>query len=505
MTNTLTLLKTRLAEIHDLNKAAALLSWDQQTYMPRGAVGARAEQLATLSRLAHTLFTADETGRLLDAAMPEVESQPYDSDDASLVRVARRDYERSRKLPADFVAELSRATSMARSAWQQARQNVDFGLFQPHLEGIVGLVRRQADYLGYADHPYDALLDLYEPDMRTAEVRALFAELRTGLAPLVKAVTTRPDAVDASLLERGYDEGTQVRLGERIIGAIGFDFEHGRQDFSAHPFCTSFAPTDVRITTRVARHHLSDALFGTLHEMGHALYEQGVSPSLTRTPLARGASLGMHESQSRMWENLVGRSRAFWQHFLPLLRETFPEQLGDVDVETFYRAINSSQASFIRVEADELTYNLHVMLRFELELALLEGKLAVGELPAAWNELMQQYLGLTPENDAIGVLQDVHWSGGMIGYFPTYTLGNVISAQLFVRARAELEVSGETLEAQFAAGNFGELLGWLRRNIHAHGRKFTPKELLERVVGGGVAAGPYLSYLREKFGEIYGV
>jgi carboxypeptidase Taq len=499
MTDALTSLKTRLAEIHDLSKAAALLSWDQQTYMPPGAVGARSEQLATLSRMAHTLFVDGATGDLLDAATPLVESRPYDSDDASLVRVARRDYERSRKLPADFVAELTRTTSTARAAWAVARQRSDFELFQPHLETIVGLVRRQADYLGYAEHPYDALLDLYEPDMRTAEVRQLFADLRAGLAPLVKAVAARPDAVDDALLTRDYDEPTQIKAGERIIAAIGFDFERGRQDFSAHPFCTSFAPTDVRITTRVSRNHLSEALFGTLHEMGHALYEQGVSPTLVRTRLAGGTSLGIHESQSRMWENLVGRSRAFWRHFLPLLQETFPAQLGDVDVEQFYRAINRSQPSLIRVEADELSYNLHVMLRFELELALLEGRLAVAELPAAWNELMEQYLGLTAPDDALGVLQDVHWSGGMIGYFPTYTLGNVISAQLFERARSEL---GD-LDAQFAAGEFGPLLGWLRSNVHTHGRKFTPNELLNRVVGGGVQAGPYLAYLRAKFGELY--
>jgi carboxypeptidase Taq len=501
MTDALTQLKARLAEIHDINKAAALLSWDQQTYMPRGAVGARAEQLATLSRLAHAMFIDDATGRLLDAAAPLAERLPYDSDEASLVRVARRDYERARKLPSDFVADMSRAATTARAAWQEARKQSDFAQFQPHLERIVELVIQQADYLGYADHPYDALLDLYEPEMRAADVRKLFAELRDGLTPLVRAVAARPDLVDDSLLKQGYDEQAQVRAGERIIGAIGFDFERGRQDFSAHPFCTSFAPTDVRITTRVSRDFLNEALFGTLHEMGHALYEQGVGPSLFRTPLARGASLGIHESQSRMWENLVGRGRAFWRHFLPLLQETFPEQLGGVDVEEFYRAINRSEPSLIRVEADELTYNLHVMLRFELELALLEGRLAVADLPGAWNELTQQYLGITPPDDGLGVLQDVHWSGGMIGYFPTYTLGNVISAQLFEQARAEL---GD-LDAQFAAGEFGGLLGWLRRNVHAHGRKFTPNELLQRVVGAGVAAGPYLGYLRQKFGELYGI
>jgi carboxypeptidase Taq len=492
-------LKTRLGEVSDLNKAIALLSWDQQTYMPGGAVAARAEQLATLSRMAHQLFCAGETGRLIDEATPLAEQLPYDSDDASLVRVARRDYGRQCRLPAEFVAEFSRVRAVGRVAWAEARRKSDFAMFQPHLQQVVDLVRRQAEYLGYTEHPYDALLDLYEPDMRTAEVRTLFAELHDGLAPLVKRVAARPDAVDSLLLEQEYDEQTQIKLGEQIIAKIGFDFECGRQDFSAHPFCTSFAATDVRITTRVSRNQLTMALFGTLHEMGHGLYEQGTSPALARTLLAGGASLGMHESQSRMWENLVGRSRAFWQHFLPLLQGTFPTQLGGIDVEQFYRAINRSQPSLIRVEADELTYNLHIMLRFELELALLEGALAVAELPAAWNARMQEYLGLTPPNDALGVLQDVHWSGGMIGYFPTYTLGNVISAQLFERASAELA----DLSSQFAAGEFDGLLGWLRRNLHAHGRKFTPNELLQRIVGGGVQAAPYLAYLRNKFGELY--
>ncbi len=499
MTDPLLPLRTRLGEISDLNKTVALLNWDQQTYMPPGAVGARSHQLATLSRMAHAMLCDAETERLLDLATPIVEQTPYDSDDASLVRVTRRDYERACRLPADFVAEFSRARSMARAAWNEARKQSDFALFQPHLEQMVALVRRQAGYLGYADHPYDALLDLYEPGMRTAEVRTLFAELRAGLAPLVSAVAARADAVDNTLLRRDYDERTQIKVGEQIIAAIGFDFEYGRQDFSAHPFCASFAPTDVRLTTRVARDYLNQALFGTLHEMGHGLYEQGVSLALARTPLAGGASLGMHESQSRMWENLVGRSRVFWRHFFPLLQETFPAQLAHADAEQFYRAVNRSEPSLIRVEADELTYNFHIMLRFELELALLEGTLPIGDLPAAWNARMEQYLGITPPNDAQGVLQDVHWSGGMIGYFPTYTLGNVISAQLFERARADLP----DLDAQFAAGSFGGLLGWLRERLHAHGRKFTPNELLQRIVGGGVAAGPYLEYLRQKFGELY--
>ncbi len=501
MTTAMEQLRARLAEIHDLNSAAAVLIWDQETYMPRGGVAARAEHLATLRRFSHEQFCADATGQLLDAATPLTEQLPYESDEASLLRVAYRDYERARKLPAEFVAEITRVRAHARAAWVEARQQANFAMFQPALEQMVTMARRQAELLGYADHPYDALLDGYEPGMRTTQVRELFAQLRAGLAPLVRAVVAKPDAVDDSLLHYDYDEQTQLRFIERILGMIGYDFVRGRQDLAPHPFCISFAPSDVRITTRVARNELNQALFGSLHEMGHALYEQGISSDLIRSPLAIGASLGIHESQSRMWENLVGRSRAFWQFFFPLLQETFPQQLADSDAEQFYCAVNRAQPSLIRVEADELTYNLHIMLRFDLEVALLDGSLRVADLPAAWNERMQQDLGITPPNDALGVLQDMHWASGLIGYFPTYTLGNVISAQFFAAARKAIP----DMDAQFAAGSFDTLLNWLRSNIHIHGRKFTPNELLQRVTGTSLDATPYLTYLREKFGALYGV
>ncbi|NJN17332.1 MAG: carboxypeptidase M32 [Oscillochloris sp.] len=492
-------LRERLATVSDLGAAAALLSWDQQTYMPPGGAGARAEQLATLSRMSHEVFTADATGALIEAASDAVSGLPTDSDDAALLRVARRDFERLRKLPSAFVADFTRTRAQARQDWIEARKQADFGRFLPVLTKIIALTRQQAEYLGYSEHPYDALLDAYEPELRTAEVRTLFAELRDGLRPLIAAAQANAGAVNDEPLHRGYDEQVQLQVSEQIIAELGYDFNRGRQDLAPHPFCINFAPTDVRITTRVTRNELNMCLFGSLHEMGHALYEQGVPVQFARTPLARGASLGIHESQSRMWENLVGRSRPFWRRFLPTLQARFP-QLNDVDSEGFYRAVNRAQPSLIRVEADELTYNAHIMVRFELELALLEGALDPVDLPAAWNAKMQAYLGLTPPDDAVGVLQDIHWSGGMIGYFPTYTLGNVISAQLY--GAAQQQQAG--LSDELAGGEYGGLLHWLRANLHAHGRKFTPRELLQRITGGDLDAKPYLAYLGAKFGELYG-
>lgn len=499
MSNAYAQLQNRLGEVDDLNRAGALLAWDQETYMPRGGITARADQLATLSRVAYMLFINDDTRRMIDAAATETAHLPYESDAASLVRVAHRDFEQTAKLPVEFVTEFTRLTAQARVSWAEARHQNQFALFQPDLEQIVTMVRQQADYLGYRDHPYDALLDLYEPDMRAAQVRTLFTELRTGLHPLVELVKANPHAVDDSLLHLDYDPATQLKLSEQILRTIGFDFACGRQDLAIHPFCTAFGPSDVRLTTRVAANELQQGLYGSLHEMGHGLYEQGFPATLARTSLANGASLGFHESQSRMWENLVGRSRDFVHYFFPLIRDTFPAQLAHANEEAFFRAVNRAKPSFIRVEADELTYNLHILLRFELELWLVDGTLKVADLPAAWSEQMQALLGVTPPTHAQGVLQDVHWSGGMIGYFPTYTLGNVIAAQLFNRAKLDIP----DLESQFAVGQFGGLLGWMRTNLHVHGRKFTPVELLQRITGGGLDAKPYLTYLRDKCNALY--
>jgi len=493
-------LKERLSKVIDLRAAASVLSWDQETYMPPGGARARAEQLATLGKLAHELFTSAEIGNLLEALEPKVRDLPYDSFEASLVRVTKRDYEKAVKIPAELVAELARTASLAKEAWRKARDDSDFPEFQPYLEKLVELNVKKAEALGYEERIYDALLDQYEPDMKTSQVERIFSHLKSELVPLVRTIAEceRPDD---SFLRRDYDERAQWDFGLEVIKDFGFDLKRGRQDLSAHPFTTGFSVDDVRLTTRVQRDHLPTALFGTLHECGHGLYHQGVDPALERTPLAGGASLGMHESQSRLWENLIGRSRPFWEHYYPKLQERFPAQLKDVRLEDFYRAINRVEPSYIRVEADEVTYNLHIMLRFELENALLEGEIAVKDLPEAWNAKMEEYLGITPPNDAQGVLQDIHWSQGYMGYFPTYSLGNLISAQIFEQAQREIP----SLTQKIRAGEFRELLGWLREKIYRHGRKFTSVELLERVTGRALGAESYLSYIRAKYSEIYGL
>ena len=495
---TLRPLKERLAILSDVRAASAVLGWDQQTYIPPGGVAARAEQLATLGRLAHEMLVSEETGALLDAAG---DPDPG-SEDAAIVRLARRDYERATKLPARLVAETSRASSLAQPAWEESRAASDWSIFAPHLEKILELQRETTGHLGYEDHPYDALLALYEPRAKMARLHGVFEELRAALVPMIREISALPDEDRSRPLYGSYDEAKQECFGREIISAFGYDWTRGRQDRAVHPFCITFGgPGDVRITTRFDPGWLSPALFATFHEAGHATYEQNVDPSYARTPLAGGVSMGVHESQSRLWENLVGRSRAFWSFYYPGLQKTFPRSLGAVSPEAFYRAINEVRPSEIRVEADELTYNLHILLRFELELDLLEGNLSVSELPNAWNARMEEYLGVTPENDAKGVLQDVHWAAGLFGYFPTYTIGNVLAAQLY---EAAVEAHPDIPE-EIGRGEFGALRGWLRENIHRHGSRYDPDELIERATGRPPDAAPYLSYLKAKFGDLYGL
>ncbi len=493
-------LRAHLAAIMDLRSAGAILRWDQETQMPPGGAAARAEVLATLSRLAHERFVSTRTEDLLNAAQPAQDRLDPDSDDAALLRVTRRDYDRARKLPTEFVAERARAASRSTQVWRDARPRNDFAAFRPHLEQMVEFARRTADYLGYTEHPYDALLDQYEPEMTSREVAALFGRLRDATVPLVRAIIERGATIDASVIRQDYAEEAQWRFGLTIVQAFGYDMTRGRLDVSAHPFSSGFNGDDVRITTRYARRSLA-AIFGTLHESGHAMYSQGTAPSLERTPLAGGASNGIHESQSRLWENLVGRSRPFWQYALPALRTLFPGPLGAVDAGAFYRAVNQVEPNLIRVEADEVTYNLHIILRFELEKTLVAGEIKAGDLPGIWNDKMREYLGVTPPTDTDGVMQDIHWSSGMIGYFPSYTIGNIASVQLFDAVRR----AHPDLPDQIRRGEFATLLGWLREHVHVHGRKFFPRELLARATGSPLTLEPYLRYLREKFGEIYAI
>ncbi|NMB90201.1 MAG: carboxypeptidase M32, partial [Chloroflexi bacterium] len=417
MEDKLNRLKERLHEISDLNGAQAVLGWDHQTYMPRGGAEDRGDQLATLAHLAHQRFVSDEMGQLLDAVEPLAAQLDPQSDDACLVRVARREYKRFTRVPARWVGDFARATTIGQSVWEQARAESNFALFRPQLEEIIRLRQEYASFFAPYDHIYDPLLDEFEPGLKTAEVQEIFGRLRESQVALVQAVLEKPEVEDA-FIRVPYPEKGQWDFGVEVISRLGYDWTRGRLDKSAHPFSTAFGIGDVRITTRFDPDHSMAALFGTMHECGHALYEQGIDPALRRTPLAGGASMAVHESQSRLWENLVGRSRPFWKHYFKRAQEYFPEHLGNVDLEGFYRAINKVERSLIRVEADEATYNLHIMLRLELEIAMLEGSLEVRDLPEAWNARMQSYLGVLPPNDAKGVLQDIHWAGGMVGYFP---------------------------------------------------------------------------------------
>lgn len=492
-------LKTRLMEIDDLKSAAALLHWDQSTYMPPGGAPARARQLATLSRLAHEKFTDPAIGRLLDDLRPYEESLPYDSDEASLIRVTRREYERAIKVPPAFVAQLRSHTAASYEVWARARPDNDFARVQPYLEKTLDLSRQLAEFFPGYEHIADPLIDFADYGMKASTIRAIFAELREQLIPLVQAITAQPP-VDDACLHQTYPEAQQLAFGVEVIRRFGYDFRRGRQDKTHHPYMTKFSLGDVRITTRVKENDLGEALFSTMHEAGHALYEQGIRMEYEGTPLATGTSAGVHESQSRLWENLVGRSRGFWEFFYPKLQAVFPNQLGSVSLDEFYHAINKVERSLIRTDADEVTYNLHVMMRFDFELALLEGRLAVRDLPEAWRERFQADLGIVPPDDRDGVLQDVHWYGGIVGgAFQGYTLGNILSAQFFETAlRAHPEISAEIRQ-----GEFGTLHNWLKEHIYQHGSKYTAPELIERVTGGPLSIAPYIRYLREKYGELY--
>lgn len=492
-------LQTRLREINDLEAAAALLNWDQTTYMPPGGAEARGRQLATLARVAHEKFTDDAIGRLLDDLRPFEASQPYDSAEASLLRVVQHDYERAIKVPAAFLTELYTHAAASYEAWARARPANDFNAVAPMLEKTLDLSRRYAEFFPGYEHIADPLIDESDQGMQAASVRALFRELRDQLVPLVQAITAQPPA-DESCLKLRYPEDQQRAFGEAVIKRYGYDFSRGRQDKTLHPYMTKFSIGDVRITTRFNEHDLGDGLFSTLHESGHAMYEQGINPAFEGTPLANGTSSGVHESQSRLWENIVGRSRSFWQHFYPQLQQSFAQQLGEVSLDTFYRAINKVQRSLIRVDADEVTYNLHVMLRFDFELALLEGSMRVRDLPDAWHERMESDLGVAPPDDRDGVLQDVHWYGGRIGgVFQGYTIGNILSAQFYDAATR----AHPGIPAEIAQGEFGTLHGWLKENIYRHGRTFTAPELVQRATGSPLSFAPYIRYLRGKFAELY--
>ena len=491
-------LRRLLGELHDLEKAASLLSWDEETKMPPGGAASRAEQRATLNRLAHELQTAPEIGELLEELRPFEEEHEDDSFEASLIRVARRDYEKAMRVPSDLRAELSRASSRGYRAWLAAREHEDYGTLLPHIEHQLELRREYVACFDPPDDPYDVLLDDYEPGMKTEEVEAIFDQLKAALLPMLRAVAD-VGPVDDSCLHGRFPREGQLRFSYQVLSRWGMDRESWRLDRTVHPFATSMSPSDIRLTTNLQEESLHGVL-SCLHEFGHGIYERQVDPMYVRSPLAHGVSAAFHESQSRMWENLVGRNIATWRYFYPALQAEFPDHFADVSLETFHRALNKVQPSLRRVDADEVSYCLHIILRFELERELLSDDVSVRELPDAFDAKMREYLGLQPPDVTRGVLQDVHWSDVSFGYFPTYALGNVISVQLWQRAAAEL---GD-LEEQFERGEFTPLREWLHENVHRYGRAFTPQELLQRAVGGGLDAAPYLAYLERKLGELYG-
>jgi carboxypeptidase Taq len=496
-------LRDRLAQISDLAGAGKVLDWDRRTQMPPAGAEARAEQLATLARIQHEQLVSAELGTLIEAAASEVEGTPYESDEASLVRLARRNWDKARLVSAELEAEITRAASLAEHAWPGFRERSDFGGFLPYLERNIELRRRYAEcFEGFPgfEHPYDPLLDDFEPGTTTADVRAVLADLRDGIRPLVDAVAAA-DPVDDSCLHGEFDLKAQEALARQVVAGLPLQPDAWRLDPTAHPFATAISPADVRITTRFHPSYIGTALWSVIHEAGHALYESGIAEALWRSPLCSPPSLSFHESQSRMWENWVGRGQPFLGHLLPRLRELFPERFGAVERDQLYRAANRIEPSLIRVEADQVTYNLHIVLRLELELELFEHRLDPAELPDAWNARTAEYLGLEVPNDEAGVLQDVHWAAGAFGYFPTYSLGNVIAAQIWELVVEDLP----ELDQRVAVGDLVPLRDWLRERLYRHGAKLMPKETLERLVGGPIDVAPYVRQLRERAAEIYGL
>ena len=496
----LTELRERLGVIHDLRRAAELLGWDQHTMMPPAATPSRGDQLSTIDRFAHDLFVSDELGELLQSLADYERELDPESIDAALIRVTRRDWEKARKVPGELRAEMTRAAVLGVPAWAEARKNADYQSFLPHLKRNVEL---KLEYIEcYADtgkSAYDILLDDYQEDARSEEITAVFARLKEELIPLIREVAAA-DQVDTSFAHGHFPVEKQELFGREILESLGYTSEAWRLDPTVHPFASSIGLDDIRLTTRYSEAD-TESVFHTTHEFGHGIYEYGLDRALDRTPLTELNSMVLHESQSRLWENLVCRSRPFWRYFFPKLQEVFPEQLGDVEVEAWWRAVNKIEPSFIRVESYEVTYGMHIILRYELEQDIIAGRLALEDIPEAWNAKMKEYLGVEVLDDAMGVLQDVHWAGGSFGYFPTYLLGTIASVQIWETARGDLS----DLDAQMEAGEFGPLRDWLGDKLYRWGRRFPPDEMLRRIVGGPLDAEPYLAYLKSKVAEIYGV
>ena len=482
-----------------LESVESLLGWDERTYMPAAAGTYRAEQMTYLSGVIHQRHTDPRLGQwLAELAGSELAKDPH-SDAGATIRQMKRDYDKRVKLPQSLVEELTRASVLGQQAWVEARKNDDFQSFAPHLTKMFDLKRQQAEALGYKEHPYDALLDEYEPDARTSEVALVLAGLRAELVPLVQGIIAGRTKAPTEILERRYPAAAQEAFGKAAAAAIGFEFERGRLDVTHHPFCSAMGPHDCRITTRYDEQFFPSAFFGILHEAGHGIYDLGLRPEQFGLPPGTYLSLGIHESQSRMWENQVGRSRAFWQNFFPRAKAAFPQALSQTSLDDFYFAINNVQPSLIRVEADEATYNLHIIVRFELEQAILTGELPIADVPGAWKQKYREYLGIEPPNDADGVLQDIHWSAGLIGYFPTYSLGNLYAAQFF--EQADKDLGG--LAAMFARGEFAPLKQWLNQNVHHRGQCYAAAELVKLITSQPLSHAALMRHLHGKLGPLY--
>ncbi|GHV82149.1 carboxypeptidase M32 [Spirochaetia bacterium] len=496
-------------EVNHLIKTAAILQWDQETYLPPRGVEDRAEQLALIEGIAHERFTTPEMGRLLTELGSDTKNPSGDEKlppvERDFLKTLRRAYDREALLPQAFVSDAARAQGLSQAAWVEARKNNDFAAFVPHLKAMVEISRKKTEYWGFSQAAaYNALLDLYEPGLTAAEITALFTPLRDRLSPLLKKIAAQP-YMDAPFLDRIFDTDQQARYNRQLMEKLGFDLRRGRLDITAHPFTTTLGFDDVRITTRYHSDNLLSSIFSTIHESGHAFYELNIDPALRGTCLAEGVSMGIHESQSRLWENVIGRSRAFWEGQLPGLKDVFPDQLSAVDSDAFYRGVNRVRPSLIRVEADEVSYSLHIILRFELEKRLFSGDLAVEDLPAVWRQSMWDFLGVEPETDAEGVLQDVHWSQGSFGYFPSYALGNLYGLQFWKKLRQDLQGRSDipAPEAAIAQGDFSTIHAWLRDHIHQWGRRFDPADLLKQVTGETLSVTPFLEYIEAKYTELY--
>ena len=493
-------LKEKLSEISRFQQVMSLMHWDLETGAPNKSFEYTSDTLGELSAQLYRMETSDEIGHLINKLTNEDEFENLNEDDKRMIKLVKKEYERTKKLPEEFVKEFSKLTSKAQKYWAEAREKNDFTIFQPYLEKIVKMSIQEAEYVGYEKNRYDALLDMYEPGMTTKELKRIIEDLKFKLVDFVKELSEKGTKPEEDFLFKKYDVKKQKELSMKALKLMNYDFDAGRLDVAAHPFTIKINPGDVRITTRYQEKDIRDSFFSTIHEGGHALYEQGISVKYADTPLYDGASMGVHESQSRYWENILGRSQEFWKYFYPTMKENF-EQLNNIELNDFYKAINVVEKSLIRVDADEVTYNLHIMLRFEIEEALINEKIKVEDLPKIWNKKMKEYLDVVPENDSVGVLQDVHWSHGSFGYFPSYMLGNLFSAQFFNQMKKDIPNYKELVES----GDLKTILNWLRKNIHKHGKKYEPNELLEKVTSEKLNPDYFMDYLKEKYTKVYNI